>query len=84
MSGTNIQACFIDDKNTNRSWLVIGCDLCGPFPTGENLLVCIDYHNRYPEFEILHQTSATAITTKLRKLFCRYGAPQEIVTDNGS
>ena len=71
-------------KIPNRSWLSIGCDLCGPFSTGENLLVCVDYHNRYPEVEFLHQTSAKVITTKLWKLFCRYGAPQEIVTDSGS
>ncbi|XP_057312279.1 uncharacterized protein K02A2.6-like [Hydractinia symbiolongicarpus] len=31
------------------AWLMLGCDLCGPFPTGENLLVCIDYFSRFPE-----------------------------------
>ena len=65
------------------SWLLVGCDLCGPFPTGESLLVCIDYYSRYPEVEILHKTKASVITSKLRKLFCRYGAPETLVTDNG-
>ena len=65
------------------AWLLIGCDLCGPFPTGENLLVCVDYYSRYPEVEIIYKTDAANITRKLRKLFCRYGAPEAIVTDNG-
>ena len=65
------------------SWLLVGCDLCGPFPTGESLLVCIDYYSRYPEVDILHKTKASVITSKLRKLFCRYGAPETLVTDNG-
>jgi ribosomal protein L21E len=65
------------------AWLMIGCDLCGPFPTGENLLVCIDYHSRYPEVEIMHKITSDRIAAKLRKLFCRYGAPKVIVTDNG-
>ena len=64
-------------------WLLLGCDLCGPFPTGENLLVCVDYYSRYPEVEILHKTTSPVIVMKLRKLFCRYGAPAEIITDNG-
>lgn len=67
----------------DAAWLLIGCDLCGPFPTGENLLVCVDYYSRYPEVEIIHKTNATNITQKLRKLFCRYGAPETIITDNG-
>ncbi|XP_057312326.1 uncharacterized protein K02A2.6-like [Hydractinia symbiolongicarpus] len=65
------------------AWLMLGCDLCGPFPTGENLLVCIDYFSRFPEVEILHKITSTAIVTKLRKLFSRYGAPEELVSDNG-
>ena len=67
----------------DKAWLLIGCDLCGPFPTGEHLLVCVDYFSRYPEVEILHKIDAKNITNKLRKLFCRYGPPETLVTDNG-
>ncbi|XP_057302732.1 uncharacterized protein K02A2.6-like [Hydractinia symbiolongicarpus] len=66
-----------------KPWLLLGCDLCGPFPKGENLLVCIDYYSRYPEVEILHKVDTHAIAKKLRKMFYRYGSPEEIVTDNG-
>ena len=44
----------------------------------------VDYYSRFPEVEILHEVSAKAIISKLRKLFCRYGAPKELVTENGS
>ena len=70
-------------KLPKDSWLLLGCDLVGPFPSDENLLVCVDYYSRYPEVEILNNISSKAIATKLRKLFCRYGAPECIVTDNG-
>ena len=66
----------------NDAWLMLGCDLCGPFPSGESLLVCIDYYSRYPDVEILHKTTTSSITNKLRKSFCRYGAPETLVTDN--
>ena len=65
------------------SWIMLGCDLCGPFPTGEHLLVCVDYYSRYPDVEIVHKINANTIVSKLRKLFCRYGAPEVLVTDNG-
>ena len=65
------------------SWLVLGCDLCGPFPTGESLLVCVDYYSRFPEVDVIHKTTSAVITKKLRKMICRYGVPHMIITDNG-
>ena len=62
---------------------MVGCDLCGPFPTGESLLVCVDYFSRYPEVEIVHSVKTNVIAKRLRKMFCRYGAPETLVTDNG-
>lgn len=70
-------------KIPDAAWILVGCDLCGPFPTGEHLLVCVDYYSCYPEVVILRKVSAQMITTELRKLFCRYGAPEELITDNG-
>ena len=61
---------------------MIGCDLCGPFPNGQHLLVCVDYHNRFPEVEIVCKTTSRVIASKLRKLIC-YGCPEVIITDNG-
>ena len=36
-----------------------------------------------PEVEILHKITSPVIVMKLRKLFGRYGAPAEIITDKG-
>jgi len=56
------------------AWLMVGCDICGPFSTEENLLVCIDYHSRYPEVEIMHKVTSQHVAAKMRKPFCRYGS----------
>ena len=67
-----------------KSWLMLSCDLTGPFPTGEYLLVCVDYFSHNPEVEILTYISSNAIIRKLRKIFCRFDCPELLVTDNGS
>ena len=41
-------------------WHTVHTDFCGPFPTGEDLLVVIDAYSRYPEVDIVHSTSAKA------------------------
>ena len=61
---------------------LIGMDFVGPFPTGENLLVLVDYYSRYPEVEIMKHITTAALEPRLRRIFARYGVPQEIVTDN--
>ena len=37
----------------SKPWQSIHIDLCGPFPTGESLLVCVDACLRWPEVEII-------------------------------
>ena len=64
------------------AWLLIGMDFVGPFPTGENLLVLVDYYSRYPEVEIMKHITAAALEPRLRRIFACYEVPQEIVTDN--
>ena len=43
-------------------WHTLHMDFCGPFPTGEYLFVVIDAYSRFPEVEIAHSTSASAIS----------------------
>ena len=42
-------------KSNNAAWLVLDCDYCGLFPSGESLLVCMDYYSCYSDFEMLHK-----------------------------
>jgi putative transposase len=58
-------------------------DFCGPFPTGEYLLVVINYHSRFPVVEFVHSTSAKSMILKLDKIFSLFGIPEELKTDNG-
>ena len=62
--------------------LLTGLYFTGPFPTGENLLVLVDYYSRYPEIEVMKNITTGALEPRLRRIFARYGVPQEIVTDN--
>ena len=64
------------------AWLLVTVDFVGLFPTGENLLVCIDYYSRYPDVEIMKTITTAALEPRLRRIFARYGIPKEIVTDN--
>ncbi|XP_051992411.1 uncharacterized protein K02A2.6-like [Xyrauchen texanus] len=64
-------------------WEIVVVDFCGPFPSGDYLLVVIDEYSRYPEVEILQSTSARATIPKLDKIFSTLGIPLEVKTDNG-
>ncbi len=64
-------------------WEKLSMDFCGPFPSGEYLLVVVDDHSRFPEVDIIGTTSGKATIRKLDKLFSSYGVPKEVKTDNG-
>ena len=67
----------------DHAWLLVRGNIWGPFPTGENFLVCVDYFSRFPSAEIVRKITDSVFTLKLRKLFCHYGALVEMITDNG-
>jgi len=68
----------------SKPWQSIHIDLCGPFPTGESLLVCVDACSRWPEVEILRTTSSEVIIRHLQKIFATHGLPEQVTSDNGS
>ena len=64
-------------------------DFVGPLPTtprrNKYLLVITDYLTRWPEaFAVKDCTAATAARIFVDQIFSRYGAPREIVTDQGT
>ena len=67
----------------SEPWKSIHIDFCGPFPTGETLLVLVDACSRWPEVEILKSTTAETLIRRLEKIFACYGFPEEITSDNG-
>lgn len=62
-------------------WEQVAIDLCGPFPTGESLLVITDYFSRWPEVVVVRKT--TTVLGHLDLIFARHGFPVSIVSDNG-
>ena len=62
--------------------LSVAVDLCGLFPTGETLLILVDYYSRFPFVEILKSTSATIIS-KSFKIISVHGLPETLTSDNG-
>ena len=68
----------------DRPWQDVHIDLCGPFPSGESLLVCEDACTRWPEVAILCSTTSAAIIGCLRKIFAVHGLLEKVVTDNGA
>lgn len=65
-----------------RPWHRLHLDFAGPFQ-GQNFLICVDSHSKWPEVFVMSTTTAEATIGKLRELFSRFGLPDVIVTDNG-
>ncbi|XP_033127671.1 uncharacterized protein K02A2.6-like [Anneissia japonica] len=64
-------------------WQKVSIDFCGPFLSGDHLLVIVDDYSRFPVVEILKSISARATIPILDKVFAIYGIP-EVKNDNGS
>ena len=65
------------------SWSSVPVDLCGPFPTGETLLILVDYFSRFPIVEILKSKTSANIISKLFKIFSVLGLPEILTSENG-
>ena len=63
-------------------WEDVSLDLCGPFPTGEYLLVVVDRYSRWVEVEVLRVTTSRSIVQVLDRIFARLGMPITLTTDN--
>ena len=67
----------------SKPWDRLHMDFCGPFPTGQTLLVVIDSYTKFPEVEIIKSTTAGAVISRLHRIFAVHGMPSEIYSDNG-
>ena len=64
-------------------WQDVAADLMGPMPSGENLLVVVDYYSRYYEVVVMRSTTTSKIVEALTGVFSRFGYPYSLKTDNG-
>lgn len=78
------------DTSTLEPWQKVALDIVGPIsPTSESgarfIIVCQDYFTKWPELVAVSSTDASTVERWLMdEVFCRYGFPTEIVTDQGT
>ncbi|XP_055527261.1 uncharacterized protein K02A2.6-like [Wyeomyia smithii] len=65
-----------------KPWVDIAMDFLGPMPSGEYLLVVIDYYSRYIEIEIMTRITAQDTIKRLKRIFRTWGPPRTITLDN--
>ena len=70
-------------KMPDGPWQFCSCDLLGPLPNGQSIIVVIDYHSRFFEAGLLRSTKTDKVVEFLDTIFCRFGYPQALRTDNG-
>ena len=66
-----------------KPWRDLAVDLMGPLPTGESLLVTVDYYSRWIEVDVVRNTTSSAIIRCLENHFTHHGIPETLRTDNG-
>lgn len=64
-------------------WQDLAIDLLGPLPSGESVLVIVDYFSRYYEIEVMRSTTSEKVIECLEKIFTTHGLPQSLRSDNG-
>lgn len=65
-----------------KPWIDVAIDFMGPLPSGEYLLVVVDYFSRYKEVEIMSKINSRETVNKLNRIFTRLGFPRTITLDN--
>ena len=65
-------------------WPQLAIDVCGPFPTGEYIVVVTDYYSRWPEAKILKTVTSANILKWLNEVFAQHGYPHVLKSDNAS
>ena len=68
----------------SKPWRDLATHLIGPLPTGESLLLTVDYYSRWIEADVVRNTSSSTIIKCLEKHFTRHVIPETLRTDNES
>ena len=57
-------------------------DLLEPLPTGESILVVVDYYGQCYEVDILKSTVASKVIASLEEMFARRALPESLTSNN--
>ena len=63
-------------------WTRIHVDFAGPID-GFMFLICVDSYSKWPEIIKMRSITSANTIRALRSIFCRFGLPRQIVSDNG-
>lgn len=66
----------------DKPWIHLAIDFLGPMPSGEYILVVVDYYSRYVELEVMTKITAYETIQRLKKIFKTWGYPRTITLDN--
>ena len=64
-------------------WQDLALDFIGPFPTGEMVLVIVDYYSRYFLVNVMKKATTEKVIEALEESIDLFGIPYSITTDNG-
>ena len=64
-------------------WCVVAIDYLGPLPSGEHILVVVDYYSRYYEVAVVRTITSEKTIECLETIFARHRLPEVLVSDNG-
>ena len=64
-------------------WQDLAVGLMGPVPSGQSLLVIVDYYSQFYKVKVMQSTTTEKIIDHLADTFCRHGLPNTIKSDNG-
>lgn len=67
----------------SEPWVDIAIDLMGPLPSGDYILVVVDYYTRYKEVKTCRTITSSEIIGMLKDIFSRLGNPVSLTADNG-
>ena len=63
-------------------WTRLHVDFAGPI-NGFIFLICVDSFSKWPEVMKMRSVTSASTIRALRSIFCRFGLPRQIVSDNG-
>ena len=67
----------------SKPWSRVHIDFAGPL-RGHSYLILVDAHSKWPEVIDMNSATTSATTIReLRKIFARFGLPEQLVSDNG-
>ena len=64
-------------------WCAVTIDYLGLLPSGEHILVVVDYYSRYYKVAVVRTITSEKTIECLETIFARHGLPEVLVSDNG-